>query len=267
MALLGQLFPTDITKLVMYAACVLLLAKLAGTKLYKAYPKFSFFIGFQIIRFFVLALLPVRSAAYGRIFFSTLPLLWILYVLVLLEVFQAALAEVPGVASFSRKFVISALGVGVTLAISTLFLNLQHKNPEYVLLENFVLADRVIELALLLFLLLLTAFLGYYPVAIHRNARIHTAIFSFYFFAKTAILLLRSTIGPSIANETNLAGRLLTTFCLLCWIFLLTKAGEHRVVRSNWIMAADQEGKMLAQLDAINATLLKTTKRHGVNGD
>lgn len=261
MALLGQLLQTDITKAAMYVASLLLLFKLLYTGLFRIYPKFTVFIAFQILRQSILAGFSIRSTIYGYLFFAMLPILWVLYVLVLLELFQAALGERQGIATFGRKFVISAMGIGATIGVSTLFLNLQEQKPQYVILENFVLADRVVESALVIFLLLLTAFLAYFPVTLHRNAKIHAAVLSFYFLAKTAVLSFRSLFGVSVGVEANVAGRLITTACLLCWISLLTKAGEQRVVHSNWISGAENEEKLLAQLDAINATLLKTAKR------
>jgi hypothetical protein len=200
------------------------------------------------------------------VFFITLPILWILDVLVVLEVFQAALAERQGIASFSRKFVITAMGIGATVGVSTLFFDLQDQKPRYKILENFILADRVMELALLVFLLLLAGFLAYFPVLLHKNARVHAAVFTFYFLAKTVVLVFRGMLGVDVSNITNLAGRLITTVCLLCWIFLLSRAGEQRTVHSNWIAGAQNEEKLMAQLQAINATLMKTAKKGSMDG-
>ncbi len=264
MSLLSKLIGLDPISALMYAAYGILIARLAWTGLFRKYPNLFAYICFQVLRPVVLSFFPLRSIAYGNIFFASQPILWILMFLVLLELFQQALDDKPGIASFSRKFVMGAMGIAAAISVCTLFFNLQDSTPRYIILESFLLVDRVVHLALLLFLLLLIAFLGYFPVLLHRNARVHVAVLSFYFLAKTVVLLFRTIAGVEVAYQANFAGRLIMIGCLATWCVLLSKAGEKRKVHSSWISNPDDQERLIAQLDMINATLIRTAK--GANG-
>jgi hypothetical protein len=205
---------------------------------------------------------PLRTTLYGYLFLATQPLLWILYVLVILELFQVVLAAHAGITSFSRKVVSWALAVAAAISLATLLFDLQDRNPgpQYVILSYFYLLDRVVHSTLLLFLVLLTGFLAYFPVPLHRNARVHAAIFSFYFLSKTAVLLARNLLGATIGDQANLWMRVVAIACLTGWAALFSEAGEMRLVRSNWASHPKDEEKLMAQLDAINRTLLGSAK-------
>lgn len=260
MALLTQVANSSLTVLALCSAYGVLLGRLFWVGLYRKYPALTFYVGFQLVRTAVGALVTFRTKEFALLYFFTQPLIWILYVLMVFELFQHVLRARPGIASFSKRFMGWALCAAGGVSGATLLLDLQGASPESVLLENFVVADRVIHSSLLVFLLLLTVFLSYFPVPLHRNAKIHAAVFSFYFFAKTVLLLFRNMFGAEIATQANLVLRLVSIICLLCWVSLLSKAGEQETVRSSWLSNPELEEKLTAQLDAINNTLLRSAK-------
>jgi hypothetical protein len=57
----------------------------------------------------------------------------------------------------------------------------------------------------------------------------------------------------------NIVGQSVAIFCLLTWTFLLTPAGEIVPVRQR--PTSDQEARLLAQLDAINESLLRSARK------
>ena len=257
----GKLLGSDPSTAVMYVGYGVLIARLLWLGLYRKYPRFFVYICFQLARPLVLSFIPYRSRLYGNVFFVSQPILWVLMLLMVLELFQRSLADAKGIAAFGSKFVTVALGVATFISCCTLFLNLTDPSPRYVTLENFLLLDRVVHLTLLLFLMLLTAFLAYFPIALHRNARIHVTLFGFYFLAKTSILLFRTMLGVEVIQVTNMAGRVVMGICLFTWCVLLTRQGEDRKVHSNWLSSREDQDRLSAQLDSINATLMRAVKR------
>ena len=114
--------------------------------------------------------------------------------------------------------------------------------------------------SLVLFLLLITAFLVWSPIAVRRNVVVHASIFSFYFLSSALTLFVRNQAG----YEQAWADRRHRAFS--SWIppatcsgsLFLNKRGEEKVVvvRRSW--DTDDEAHLTQQLDAINAFLLKT---------
>jgi hypothetical protein len=86
-------------------------------------------------------------------------------------------------------------------------------------------------------------------------------VFSIFFLAKTGIFLSLNLFGQEIIRPANTAVRIVSIFCLFAWAFLLTDATESRILRSSRRRGPDDERRLLAQLDAINATLLRTARK------
>jgi hypothetical protein len=116
--------------------------------------------------------------------------------------------------------------------------------------------------SLVLFLLLITAFLIWSPIAVRRNVVLHASILSFYFLSSALTLFIRNRAGY---EQTRAAIGMVLFFvensCYLLWIAFLNKRGEEKVVvvRRSW--DTDDEARLTQQLDAINAFLLKTARK------
>jgi hypothetical protein len=62
------------------------------------------------------------------------------------------------------------------------------------------------------------------------------------------------------ADAMNDGMTAVSCICLLAWFFLLTRDGEEVRVKQPWI-GAEQEGRILSQLDSMNAALLRTARK------
>jgi hypothetical protein len=238
---------------------LLLLTKLFRSGLWTKYRYFSFYIAFESIRLPLMSALPYRSKLYAHTFFATQPIVWILFVLVVLELFQLVLQNHAGIASLGRKALTWSLIVSALISGSTLLFELQNNRPESALLFNFFLLDRLVMSSLFVLLLCLIAFLTYFPVPLVRNIRVHASVFSAYFAARTILMFVVTLFGLETVAMLNVAGKLLAIFCLLSWTFLLTRAGELAPVRQR--PTSEQEARLLAQLEALNDTLMRSARK------
>ena len=238
---------------------VLLLTKLFRAKLLSKYQYFGMFLGFELLRLTIVSFVQLKSSLYAHFYFATQPMLWTLFVLMMLELFQLVLRNHPGIASLGRKALTWSLMASALTSAMTLLIDLQQPNHESALLFNFMLLERLVMTSLLVLILCLTVFLSYFPVPLTRNARIHACVLTAYFAVKTSTLWIRTIYGLQPTPVLNIIGQLLAIGCLIAWTILLVPADED--VGSQGGPKADSEARLLAQLDALNETLLGSTRK------
>ena len=243
-----------VTQIVAYA---LLLRKLSVSHLLKTYRYFSCLIAVETARLLFMSSLTPRSETYAHAYFITTPIIWVLYVLVVLELFQLTLRNHIGIASLGRKAVTTGLVVSVLVSSATLLFDLQ-RNIEGAFLFNFMLLERMVMTSLLVLLLCLIGFVSYFPVPLSRNIRTHACIFAVYFTVRTLLLFIRLWFGLEVVVALNVIGAVLATACLFTWTVLLSEAGEALPARH---IPSSSEERLLAQLEAINDSLLRSARK------
>src|SRR5262245_41759144 len=106
--------------------------------------------------------IPVATKLYGKLYFSTQPVTWCLYLLVILELYHLVLKNHAGIATFARRALMITLAISTVISLATLFFEAQE--PNFNVVRTYVLIERLILSSLLVFLLLFTAFLAYFPI-------------------------------------------------------------------------------------------------------
>jgi hypothetical protein len=238
---------------------VLLLTKLFRAKLLPKYQYFGLFVGFELLRLAIVSFVQLKSSLYAHFYFATQPILWTLFVLMMLELFQLVLRNHPGIASLGRKALTYSLIATAVASAMTLLIDLQQPHHESALLFNFMLLERLVMTSLLGLVLCLTVFLSYFPVPLTRNARIHACVLAAYFGVKTSTLWIRTIYGLQPTPMLNIVGQLLAIGCLIAWTILLVPADED--IGSRRGPKEESEARLLAQLDALNETLLGSTRK------
>jgi hypothetical protein len=131
----------------------------------------------------------------------------------------------------------------------------------YPILQAVFVMGRAICSSLAIFLLLITAFLVFYPVPLSRNVIVHTVVYAVYFLSLTMTYFVRNVAGPDVVLPLNIVLQAVTVLTLLAWIVLLSPAGEQVVisVRPRW--APEEEQRLVRNLDSINAALLRAARK------
>lgn len=238
---------------------VLLLSKLFRTRLFRQYQYFGWYVAFELLRLSVVSFVRLQSKAYAHFYFATQPILWVLFVLVLLELFQLVLRNHQGIEKLGRKALTWSLAGSAVVSGLTLLVELQQNASESVLLYNFMLLERLVMTSLLVLILCLIAFLSVFPVPLSRNLRTHASVFAVYFAVRTSLFWVRTIFGLQLATTLNIVGQILALGCLIAWIVLLTPAGEAVPPPSG--PKSGSEARLLAQLDALNETLLGSARK------
>src|SRR3954470_24239444 len=188
---------------------LVLFTKLFRANLLGKYQYFGLFIAFETVRLSAVSFVKLKSKLYAHVYFATQPIVWTLYVLMMLELFQLVLRNHPGIASLGRKALTISLTASAFVSGLTLLIDLQQPNAESAILFNFMLLERLVLTSLLVLVLCLTAFLAYFPVPLTHNARIHACVLAAYFAVKTSTLWIRTIYGLQPTPVLNIIIQLL----------------------------------------------------------
>jgi hypothetical protein len=201
----------------------------------------------------------VRSATYGITYLATLPILWVFYILVVLELYSLFLQNYSGIYSLGRWTLYGALLFSVAVSILTLIPSWGNESSRLMFWSTTV--ERGVVFSLVIFLLLILLFLSRYLVSLSRNIIVHCIVYTIFFLGISMTILIRNVVGYDVAREVNNVVMVISAACYLVWIFFLTRAGESSIVklRHTWTRADEQ--RLIDQLNSINDTLLRAARK------
>jgi hypothetical protein len=230
--------------------------RLFRTGLSGVYRYLTVFVIFDLLRVGIASSLRSATDLYAHFYLFTQPFVWLFYALMTLEVYQNAFRSQAGIARFSGRVISCAVAVSTAIAVASLFLS-SHSESVF---ENYLALERAINFSLLCFVLVLIAFLSWFPVPLARNALVHSWVFSLFFGVKAVSMLIRTLAGPEVNAATNVAVLVTSVFSLALWAILLTAAGERVQVRAGYRRSGIDQDRLMNQLELINRTLLRSAK-------
>lgn len=238
-----------------------LAAKLFWTGLFRTYRAFTAFLVFSVARVLLLSGVKFSAAEYMSFFMITESVQLVLYVLITLEFYGLVFRQYPGIWKLSQW----ALGASLIVAIGVAFLTLSADmgaRPGYELtaLDHFMIAERGVLSSIVLLILLMTAFLAYYPVPLPQNLVTHSHVFAIFFLTKSALILYRNLTGASMDRVFSLAIMGVAGACLCTWIVKLRRSGEETAVVVGHLSDRNEEQRLMAQLKGVNSALARLSR-------
>jgi len=235
--------------------------RLYHLQLHRVYRFFFAYLSFAAVRSLTLFVLTsgVGSNVYAIIYLVTAPILWVFYVMVVLELYSLVLRNYTGIQSLGRWTVYGALTFSIAVSILTLIPSAGAESSR--LLFWCLPVERGVVFSLVIFLLLILLFLSIYPVALSRNILIHCVVYTVFFLGISMMILIRNVVGDASMHVLNTVVLMMNLACYAAWILLLTREGEKRVttMRHNWTQPEEQ--RLIDQLNTINATLLRAARK------
>ena len=204
---------------------------------------------------------PFATNAYGWVWLLTEPVLWVFWVLVVLELYSLVLQNYKGIASLGRWVLLAGLVAAVGISFLTLQADLSNPAEKYPIVRQCLVIGRGVASSLVIFLLVISCFLAWYPVPLSRNVVVHCIVYAGYFLSTTLAFLLRNLLGSTVTEAVSLLLSCVTLVCLLVWICLLNREGESAKMRLRPRWAEDQEEDLVGHLAAINSTLLRAARK------
>jgi hypothetical protein len=120
--------------------------------------------------------------------------------------------------------------------------------------------DQTVSLVLLLTLVSMLCFLLWFPIDVPRNIAVFSAGYIIFFTVKSLTLFLRY-FSPDALPYINISILSISALCYLYWMVFLTPVGETVPVRIGHRWKPQEQERLLDQLGAINATLLRSARR------
>jgi hypothetical protein len=238
------------------AAIVGLIVRFWWTGLYRIYVYFFAYLLLLLTQTIVLTSVPFQSTAYRDCFLITEGLIVCSYSLIVLELYSVILHDLHGIASVSRRYIKITLG----LAVAASAVLLMFEKAPGAAVAPFLRFERVAVSSLVVFVILISAFLLYYPVHLRRNVLVYSIGYAFYFLIKAAALFVSNVdvrwIG--LFDTLRIAA---ATACLIFWAFLLNRKGENLTVTAGHQWIPEDEERLLSRLEALNSNLLRAARK------
>lgn len=243
------------------AAGALVALRLYYLGLHRIYRGFFAYLIFQTSRSLILLPLNPRSGTYGHFYALTVPLLWLMYVFVVIELYSLILRQYRGIYTLGRWALYGALAISLGMSIMTLIPTWRNAPEPYRILYISTILDRGVTIGLVLFIFLIMVFLSLYPVPLSRNLIAHAIIYTVFFLSGSMAMLIRVLAGHQSTRAVNILLQCIGAACYVAWIFALTPQGERKIVtlRHDWKPA--DERRLIDQLNSLNATLLRAGRK------
>lgn len=229
--------------------------------LHRVYRFFFAYLAFTAVRSLTLFVLPSgpTSETYAIVYLLTAPVIWLFYVTVVLELYSLVLRNYTGIHSLGRWTLYAALIFSVTVSVLALIPSAGTESSH--LLFWCTTVERGVVFSLVIFLLLILAFLSIYPVALCRNILVHCVVYSAFFLSISMMILIRNVVGYEVMHLLNTVVLVMNLACYGAWIFFLTREGEQRItmLRHNWMPSDEQ--RLIEQLNHINVTLMRAARK------
>ncbi|HVP48652.1 MAG TPA: hypothetical protein VMT32_18790 [Bryobacteraceae bacterium] len=239
---------------------VLLAGNFFRLKLARNYRFFLAYLIFDCARSVALWFYSPGSTSYRNLWRAAEPVIWILYILVVLELCSLVLRDYTGIHALGRWIIYGSLALSVLLSTITVLPTWMRSREGVFALQRFLMVERGIDFAVVLLLLLLLVFLVLFPIQLSRNVIVHSILYAVFFTTNSMGILIVNLTGYrlSITVSTCLMG--VSILCMIGWMVLITRDGEQKLMAIRHPVSVDED-RLIAQLTEINATLMRTSKR------
>lgn len=260
---MGQLpLEQKVLAVLQLVALLTLCVKLWRNGLYKIYVFFYCYLVLELGQSLVLPfLVPFNSLLYRDVYVASQSLIACSYAFVILELYSIILRDLEGIANVAKRYIKLTLGFAICLSLLPLTIEKTPTKPT----DYLFLFERPLMSSLFLFIMLLGAFLAYYPIPIGRNVTIYLTGYAVYFMGEAVSILFFNNLGHNSNRWLSGIMMSLSVGCQMFWVFGLNRKGEQKVVVTGYHWSPAQEQQLLAQLEAINASLLRSGKKINAN--
>lgn len=189
------------------------------------------------------------------------PVQWILYFAVCYSLMRGLIGNHLGIYSVSKKILLGCFALAGLVSLLSGGLEYGALDLAFAPVNIGIIIDRAACTGALLVLLLSLGYLLWFPVEVARNTAFLSAGLLIYFAAGTVLLLTRDLWSPDSLRLVSTVMILISTACIVTWILFLNSAGEERKVRPGHSWKPEEQQRLLTQLEALNAALIRNARR------
>jgi hypothetical protein len=239
-----------------FMAQLVLLYRLLHSRLYRIYLSLFLYWLLQTLPSVALMAIPIHSHPYVYVYWGAQTINVLMAVFVVQDVYRIALLEHPAVASFARRTVLAAMAIAAIVALSGITLDSTILAGQSRAVHRFATFERSMNIVILLFLLLISVLLLWFPIRVRRNIVVYISGFVLFSASRSFGLLLYN-LRPQDARLTSTILLGLTLLCLLIWIVGIEPEGELATATPGYRRNPETMQRLSHQLDSINAALTR----------
>lgn len=239
-----------------FMAQLVLLYRLLHSRLYRIYLSLFLYWLLQALPSVALMAIPIHSHPYVYVYWGAQTINVLMAVFVVQDVYRIALLEHPAVASFARRTVLAAMAMAAIVALSGITLDSTILAGQSRAVHRFATFERSMNIVILLFLLLISVLLLWFPIRVRRNIVVYISGFVLFSASRSFGLLLYN-LRPQDARLTSTILLGLTLLCLLIWIVGIEPEGELATATPGYRRNPETMQRLSHQLDSINAALTR----------
>jgi hypothetical protein len=239
------------------AAALCCLIRLRILELSSTYSAVTYFLIAQLISTLASNLVGVRSDAYEAIYMALLSLELLTYALMIREIYASIFSAYPGIAVLGRWCIYATVSTMTLVGIASLFAAWRLSVNLKTILPMVETAAHCLTLAFALLVLIILLTISRYPLRLHKNVLVNALLFSGILLGEALGLIADQITLRGQTAEVNLAMSVNTLVWLSLWPILLSKEGQTQVIQLRHGRNSGDEARLLGQLDALNALLLR----------
>lgn len=197
-------------------------------RLTSQYPIFTAYLACSIARSTVLIFIqnPGTNTSYATVWMTTEPLLTLLRIGLVLELFQRVCDHYAGIGRFGRTLVAVFSIAALIATVATIYPDIHAFTAERLTMQAVVLFQRITATASAVFLTLAAAFFIYFRRPFKRNVVIHGWILALYFVAAASSYMLFLVHGTQMRKLLSELFLTVSASCFAAWTLFLTRRGE-----------------------------------------
>ena len=240
-----------------FIAELALLCRLIQCRLYRIYKSLFLYWLVQTMGGLVLLFAGRGTWLYLYLYWGAQTVNIFMALYVVQDLFHIALAEHPAIASFGRRMVLAAMALGGDGGIGGVTLDATVLPGHYAAIQRFATFERSMNFVILIFLLLISILLLWFPIKVRRNIVVYISGFVLFAAARSFGLLLANLLPQGFTVLVSTILLALTLVCLLIWIIGIRPEGERATATPGYRQDPEAMQRLGRQLDAINATLAR----------
>ena len=239
------------------AASAMLLVRFWLTRIYLSQRLLYAFFLVKVALGIALLRIPYRSDLYTYVYVAAEVAAQLLAFFALLELYRNALARHKGLASFGRAAVWVVTGIVTLLASVSATLDQDIPRGQSAILHRYFTVERTVDIAIVLFLLVIAVFVTWFPVKMSRNVILSIAGFSVFYALKVGALLALNVMPYSRLAAINDLAMALTGGLMIAWSCLVRAEVVSDEVVAGHAWDPEAMEVLSHQLDSINTALTR----------
>jgi hypothetical protein len=238
-----------------------LLVKLCWSRLVYTYRILFCYLTADFLSSIGALTIPYDTKRYGDFYFSSQTVKIVLGAFVLVEIYTLALAGTPALARFGRNMVSYILGAAALFPVVGVLMD--HATSRHPYLRAFLLFEQTMDGTMAIFLIIISIFMGWFPVRMRRNVIVYIGGFLLWALSRSAAahIVNQWSGNTQVSLVVSSMQMFIEMGCLLLWLLELRREGESRTAVVGHLWNRAEAERLTDQLDAINSGLERLRRK------